>query len=276
MPPPLPPKQLGAGTTITYQSNGMATASMVLGILGVVTSFLFIPGYLFGTLALIFGFLALRQVRKSNGLTGGKNAARAGIACSLVALAISVALTAIIATHQPTASDKTRDRMNAAVNELLRTKTIRAHGNNGEALRLANLYAETITGLDAASFTSTDEGPRPFYTVHCERQGDKCAFVVYVPEYRNFEKDAKQLLEELAWVATRHLPINPDGKSGTPLCVVLRGGVLTGAVMVGKAGTEKPDSTSKDDKFLDPFFAVAPAAPPPPLTPGASDPSQVE
>jgi len=66
--------------------NGMATASLVLGIVGVVTGIVFI-GSLFGVLAIIFGAIALSRMAKKPEI-GGKTKAIIGIILGVVAIAL--------------------------------------------------------------------------------------------------------------------------------------------------------------------------------------------
>ena len=73
------------------RTNGLAIASLILGILGLCTFFTGIP-------AVICGHLALRKVDQSNGLIGGRNLAVAGLvlgylATAMLALAIWGAIT---------------------------------------------------------------------------------------------------------------------------------------------------------------------------------------
>lgn len=254
--PPVVPAPHGSGTVLSYQSNGIASASMVLGILGLLTSFLFCPGFIFAPLSLVFGFIALKRVKNGGGLVGGKGPARVGIACSVVALLISCVMTAIVMTHEPDASDKARSAMNAAANDLTRSSSIPAHGNTAEARKLATAFASTITSLDAVSFTSTkSNSKKSSYAVHCELREGKCAFIVYVPEYRKFEESAKKSLEEMAWLAAHMVPSTPAIPPGTPLCVALKGDIVFGSVMIGKTGEKKPGETGKDESLIEPFFA---------------------
>ncbi len=76
---------------IMSRTNGLAIASLILGILGLCTFFTGIP-------AVICGHLALRKVDQSNGLIGGRNLAVAGLvlgylATAMLALAIWGAIT---------------------------------------------------------------------------------------------------------------------------------------------------------------------------------------
>jgi hypothetical protein len=63
--------------------NGFAIASMVLGILALVTYY---GAFVFGVLAIIFGAIALKRIRE-NPEFKGRGMAIAGIVCGIVALA---------------------------------------------------------------------------------------------------------------------------------------------------------------------------------------------
>ena len=63
---------------------GLATASLILGVLGIV------PCGVFGVIGLPLGIAALVKIGRSNGRLGGNGLAIAGISCSTVALAALV------------------------------------------------------------------------------------------------------------------------------------------------------------------------------------------
>src|SRR5262249_3904351 len=58
--------------TRPMETNGLATASLVCGILGLFTCLLGIP-------AIIFGVIAKKQIRRSHGMETGRGMATAGI-----------------------------------------------------------------------------------------------------------------------------------------------------------------------------------------------------
>ena len=65
------------------RTNGMAIASLVLGIVGVLACFLFIPWIL----AIIFGIIGIKQCNEDPSYTG-KGMAVAGLVLGLVAAAV--------------------------------------------------------------------------------------------------------------------------------------------------------------------------------------------
>ena len=93
-PPPLPGYgQPGAGypayvpvyVAPSPPNNGLAIASMVVGILGIVLLFIIGP-----ILALVFGYIAKGQIDRSEGQQGGRGFAIAGIVLGWAGLAWSI------------------------------------------------------------------------------------------------------------------------------------------------------------------------------------------
>lgn len=75
--------------------KGMAVASLVLGILGIVTSF-FLLGGLLGLIAVILGAVALRQIKR--GQADGRGMAIGGVVTGVIAVVIVVILIAVAGT----------------------------------------------------------------------------------------------------------------------------------------------------------------------------------
>ncbi|MGH2701969.1 MAG: DUF4190 domain-containing protein [Actinomycetota bacterium] len=74
------------------RTNGLATASLILGIVSVM-GFVLVPlSALGGALALIMGAVARRQIRKSGGVVVGAELAGFGLALGIVALAVAAVL----------------------------------------------------------------------------------------------------------------------------------------------------------------------------------------
>jgi Domain of unknown function (DUF4190) len=89
VPPPVPEK-----------TSRKAVASLVLGILGLLTAFLLI-GVLFGIIGLILGIKALGQIQRSMGKLGGKGIATAGVVCSGIAVSLLVLAPVVAAISIP-------------------------------------------------------------------------------------------------------------------------------------------------------------------------------
>lgn len=89
-PPPPMPAQPGGGAAAS--TNGFAIASLVLGILGIVTC-----GYTFfiaPLLAVIFGVIAKRQIAERG--QGGQGLAQWGFILGLIGLVVSILLIVLV------------------------------------------------------------------------------------------------------------------------------------------------------------------------------------
>lgn len=84
---PPPPGYVTFGTPPSGggRTNGLAVASLVLGIVGIILCFLFVPWIL----AIIFGAIAIKQCN-ADPTYSGKGLAIAGLVCGLVGMAIVV------------------------------------------------------------------------------------------------------------------------------------------------------------------------------------------
>jgi hypothetical protein len=93
-PPPAPPaygQQAGGyGYQSTRGTNGLAVASLVLGIAQI---FICIIG---GILALVFGYIARRQIDESGGTQGGRGMAVAGIILGWIGIGLGIAYVVIV------------------------------------------------------------------------------------------------------------------------------------------------------------------------------------
>jgi len=83
--------------------SGLAVASLVMGILAFISIITALPG-------VIFGMVALRKIKTSNGRVGGRGLARAGIILSLVALPLATGLYFVIARAASTSMAEARAR----------------------------------------------------------------------------------------------------------------------------------------------------------------------
>jgi len=104
-PPPAPPPPPSAGPppgwsqpAPGYQAqsqpttNGLAIAALVLGIASYVLWFLAVPAIL----ALVFGYIAKRQIDESQGAQGGRGLAIAGIILGWIWVGLFVVIIAVI------------------------------------------------------------------------------------------------------------------------------------------------------------------------------------
>jgi len=81
---------------IAQRNSGLAVASMVLGIIGIVLFCLFAIPCL---LATIFGGIALGQMNKGNGSIGGRGMAIAGLVLGIIGIVLFVLVLAAGNNH---------------------------------------------------------------------------------------------------------------------------------------------------------------------------------
>jgi hypothetical protein len=72
------------------KTSGMAIASLVLGILGI------------SLFAIIFGIVALNQIKKSNGFITGKGMAIAGIILGTISIIVTIIIIVVVVVAAPT------------------------------------------------------------------------------------------------------------------------------------------------------------------------------
>jgi Domain of unknown function (DUF4190) len=88
-PPPPPPPAMPAPREGVTPSNGLATASLVLGILSVVLFFTWIVAWVLAIPAIVFGVIGI--ARANQGATG-KSMAVSGLVLGIVGIAIGILL----------------------------------------------------------------------------------------------------------------------------------------------------------------------------------------
>jgi len=103
VPPPAPP-----GPAREQKTNGLGITALVLGIL-----WLYWVGSI---LALIFGYVALRQIKRANGWQGGRGLAIAGVVLGWVGVG-TLALVGIVAVAVADDADDAFDDFDATVEE---------------------------------------------------------------------------------------------------------------------------------------------------------------
>lgn len=81
------------------KTNGMAIASLVLGIVGVVFSCCYAVGIVPSIISLILGITSRRNIKRSNGTQKGEGMALAGIILSIIAIVLSIYMIISIAMN---------------------------------------------------------------------------------------------------------------------------------------------------------------------------------
>jgi peptidoglycan/LPS O-acetylase OafA/YrhL len=112
-PPPDQPAQVVYHVTQPTISNGLATAAMVCGIVGVVLFFTIWIGVILGILAIVFG--AVGRSRADQGAPN-KGQATAGLWLGIVAVLVSVLFAIVVTTWVTSSEQRLRDVV-ACVND---------------------------------------------------------------------------------------------------------------------------------------------------------------
>ena len=77
------------------QSNGMATASLILGIISIVLGFFGWIGIICGILAIIFAIVAKNKIKVNPALAHTNGSATGGLITGIIGLLIGIAITVI-------------------------------------------------------------------------------------------------------------------------------------------------------------------------------------
>src|SRR6202165_2694105 len=99
VPPPMAGGYPGGGYAMAPRTDGLAIASLVIGILAIVCSIECL-GIILGPVAAIMGLISRQRISSSNNTIGGGSLALVGLILGLVGFLISVAWFFFAATHQ--------------------------------------------------------------------------------------------------------------------------------------------------------------------------------
>lgn len=143
-------------------------------------------------------------------------------------------------------------------------------GNSEDAIKLARAFSQQIGEAREDLFTQRKK-PAKFslsdgnFLVFCQLDGDRCTFLVHVPDLRKFDKDAKKFLGVLAWATAQGVVRSAELETKpTSLAVGLRGIMLYDRVIIGALATADKDPSEaiiieeegdKDKYLLYSFFA---------------------
>jgi hypothetical protein len=126
--------------------SGLATASLVLGILGI------FPCGVFGVIGLPIGIVAMVKIGRSNGRLGGNGLAIAGISCSTVALAALVVQMILVGLLLPSLDVARTAAMQAKAlaqaRQLATAATLYATDHN-DRFPSANDWVQVLTDMGA-------------------------------------------------------------------------------------------------------------------------------
>jgi len=120
-------------------------------------------------------------------------------------------------------------------------------GNNEAAIQLAQTFSGQFAEMREEFFTKRKK-PAKFslsdgkFLTYCQLDGDRCAFLVHVPDLRKFDKDAKDSLGMVAWATAQSVIMNTKLETKpTDIAVGLRGVIFYDRVIVGSLPAEGQD-----------------------------------
>lgn len=149
------------------------------------------------------------------------------------------------------------------------------YGNNAAAADLARKFSAEVGVLRENLFTKRRK-PAKFslskgqFLVFCQLEGDRCVFLVHVPDLRKYDREAKEFWSDVAWATARSVLQNADlPAKPTQIAVGLRGIFLYDRVVIGgydaQTGQvfenfdrefEGPDSKERLYSFFEPVAAA--------------------
>jgi hypothetical protein len=279
----MPPGLTQPGSPITARSSQPSTLAVVCLVMAAISPFLICCcnlSLLTSTTAILLGHIALIQISRSDGALSEKGLARIGLAMGYVILISNVGILAFAFLYTPqqqpvakSSSAKTiaADTLRDAELKIIGDSAGVAHGNTPEAKILAERFAVRMKELRDIAFTESTNKIQLTggnFVTYCELHPEKCAFLVHVPSYRNFEEDAKTTLAEIAWSVAQET-VADSMVPGDRLAVGLKGTLLYGAVMTGTVSSEesKPAKQTTEKDLLESFFERPAEKPPAELTP---------
>jgi len=145
---------------LALKNSGLATTSLVLGILSLVLMVICI-GPLLGIPAVIFGHLALSQIKRAGGMLGGRGLAIAGLVTGYASLALIPFFAAIAIPNF------TRARDTAQKNVCINNLRIIDNAKQQWALEKGKSGDDVPTAQDLEQFI-----PGGFAHLHCPRDGE--------------------------------------------------------------------------------------------------------
>ena len=225
-------------------------------------------------IAIFTGHVALARIKNSMGSLAGRGLALFGVIVGYLMLGISVAfLGFFFAVFQndsghsqmaimddPAAMTNAAWRLDDAETNVLTDTAGMATGNSDDALELAMDYSnvmkkmrDVMTTQSADRYSALTESN---FVTCCELHEDRCAFIVHVPDYDNFDDEAKDRLATIAWSVALGT-VDGTLQTGDELAVGLRGTDVYGAVLIGTvppAEEEEAEFEQRERDALLPFF----------------------
>ena len=173
----------------------------------------------------------------------------------------------------PTSSEDVFDKANRTITS---SGGGHAYGNTETAIVMADQYSVMMKSMSDEMFSggkqraiSLTDGK---FLTYCQSNEDSCAFLVHVPQLRQYKGEVRDALSSIAWTVARAVAAESGLPEDARLGVGLRGTFLYGPVMVAPIATETTSTELKKDELYQ-FFPLAEA---PVSTPENSVPDEVD
>ncbi len=247
----------------------LAIVSLIAGLLSplfIVACFL---SLITSAVAIVTGHIALAKISQPANRLDGRPVALVGLVFGYMSMGLTIALLTFIFTRPPSnlsnsassiAKNTAQSRLNEAELSIISgSKSNVARGNSELAQEVAENFARSMKRAADVIFTSNRKPGIQLsggeYVTHCELHEDSCAFIVHVPSYRHFTKDAEKALNTVVWIAATEA-VKDHLKQGDAIAVGLRGTMTYGDILIGTFTDDdgKMDFTVGAARDLVPFF----------------------
>ena len=236
------------GKPVFSSTSSAAIVSLIFGIISPIFFVLCLTSLITSLVAIICGHVSLYSIKRSQGRLTGQGFAISGLVIGYLMMTLTIAMIVWLATLKPTSTSSqyaeyetggvtADDRLRSAELAVLSDdRGSVGSGNSNLAEELANEFGTDMKTITDNAFT---EGRKRIiqlsggkFLPYCELHEDSCAFIVHVPSYKDYEKDAKDVLAEIAWQEA--VMVTTDVlDEGDSLAVALRGTFLYGDIMIG-------------------------------------------
>lgn len=258
----------------TIKTSVAAVTSMTFGIMSPIVLCSCLPSIVTSLCAIVLGHIALVKIKNSNGELVGRNRAITGLAIGYPFLIISLWLSPMFfsridnyratienvreraAANSSSAGYASDDALRQAERKIVFSRKTAANGNDPDGVIMARELSQSLEQLRDVLLVSSDGGDehKGKFLTYCQNREGSICFLVFVPEFRKYEGEAKDAIASAAWLAATNVVKANGHDEDCELAVGLKGNLLYGSVMIGRANQNSPSSSSKSRGRLERFF----------------------
>ncbi len=253
-----PPPQVSV--QLPPQTSVLAIIALIFAAISPVMICLCYASIPISTIALILGHVSLYSISRESHRLSGRGLAITSLAVAYPVLVLSVVLLSYwianiskgldelrssaseqLAQQQETTQSKggsqAETRLRQAEQSIMALQgDAPGRGNNAKAVELAESFAERMLMVRETAFTSGKKSlfqlSKGQFITYVELHENSALFLVHVPDYRKFDREAKEELGKLAWLVAQ-LTVEDELPEDADLAVALKGTLLYGDIMVG-------------------------------------------